>query len=386
MTRPEGLPAWAEWNATTDAFTVGLEEEVMLLDPADLSLVHEFDRVRPRLSADLARRLTPETHGASVELTSDPHARVAETGGQLAALRARLGDELAIQELAVASAGTHPFATWTETEISEGRRYRYLHATMRELARREPTHALHVHVCIPDPERAVEIANRLRAHLPLLLAVSANSPFWQDRDSGLASARTPVWDAFPRVGIPRPFRGYRDYVDALQLLIECGAFPDPSFVWWDLRLQPGFGTIEIRIMDAQTESWRATALAALVQCLAHLEATEPHAEAELIHNPEVLEENHFLASRDGVDAELIDPVARATRPVRELAESLLTVCAPHAQELGCASELADVARILDEPGHELQRHIAGPRPDLQGLIAWMCERFAAPDAATRPAA
>ena len=359
----------------------------MLLDPADLSLVHEFDRIQPRLTPELAARLTPETHGASVELASAPHSRAGEAGEELADLRARLAEELAQQEIGVAASGTHPSATWTDTEISEGERYRYLHHTMRELARREPTHALHVHVGVPDAEDALEVANRMRAHLPLLLALSANSPYWQGRDSGLASARTPIFGAFPRVGIPRRFAGYRDYVQSLQLLIDCGAFPEPTFVWWDLRLQPRYGTIEIRVMDAQTESWRTTALAALVQCSVRLEAEEGFASEELIGSPELLEENRFLAFRDGTRGELVDPHDRGLTPVRTEVERLVAACAPHAVALGCERQLADVARILAIPADEQQREIAGTEPSLDTLIASMQARFAqAPRATPVPAA
>lgn len=371
-----GTPEWSRWQGTGESFTVGLEEEAMLLEPGDLALVHEFDRIRPRLGPDLAERLTPETHGASIELETAPHARVGECGAELARLRAQLVDELALQEVHVAAAGTHPFATWTETEISEGDRYRYLHRTMRELARREPTHALHVHVALPEPELAVTVANRMRAHLPLLLAISANSPYWQGRDSGLASARTPIFGAFPRVGIPRRFAGYADYVGTLELLIDCGAIPEPTFVWWDLRLQPRYGTIEVRIMDAQTETWRTTALAALTQCLVRLEALDGYASDELVASQELLDENRFLALRDGARGSLLDPVGRIAVPARELAVEVLAACAPHADELGCARELADVERILERPGDEVQRQIAEPELDFIRLLEVLRGRFA----------
>ena len=154
--------------------------------------------------------------------------------------------------LRAACAGTHPFAVWHDTVVSSGERYQAVYGSMRELARREPTFALHVHVGVPDPEDAIALMNRMRAHLPLLLALSANSPFWQGRDTGLASARTPLFQAFPRVGIPRVFNDYSDYVEAVDLLVRCGSIPEPTFLWWDVRPQPRFGTVEVRIMDAQT--------------------------------------------------------------------------------------------------------------------------------------
>ena len=173
--------------------------------------------------------------------------------------------------LEVASAGTHPFTVWHETVVSGGSRYQAVYGSMRELARREPTFGLHVHVGVRDPEDAIALANSLRGHLPMLLALSANSPFWQGRDTGLASARTPLFQAFPRVGIPRAFADYEDYVAAVDLLIRCDAFPEPTFLWWDVRPQPRFGTVEVRIMDAQTTVSETAALAALVQSIARLE-------------------------------------------------------------------------------------------------------------------
>ena len=160
--------------------------------------------------------------------------------------------------------------------------------------------ALHVHVGVPDPEAAIRAINRLRAHLPLLLALSANSPSG-GRDTGLASARTPLFQAFPRVGIPRAFADYADYVEAIDLLMRCDAFPEPTFLWWDVRLQPRFGTVEVRIMDAQTTVADYAAIAALVQCLVRLEVERRNRQDRLIEPPEVLAENRFLAARDGVE-------------------------------------------------------------------------------------
>ena len=156
----------------------------------------------------------------------------------------------------------HPTTVWQETRISGGERYQQLYASLRELARREPTFALHVHVAVPDPEDAVRAMNGMRGHLPLLLALSANSPFWQGRETGLASTRTPMFGAFPRVGLPRAFADYDAYLESIDVLIRCGAFPEPTFLWWDVRLQPRWGTVEVRIMDAQITLVDSATLAA----------------------------------------------------------------------------------------------------------------------------
>jgi carboxylate-amine ligase len=297
-----------------------------------------------------------------------------------------LDSELRAHGRAVAGSGTHPFTTWEETELSPDGRYRYVHETMRELARREPTFAMHVHVAVADAELATATANRMRAHLPLLLALSANSPFWLGRDSGLASARTPIFWGFPRTGIPRAFDGYDDYVRTLATLIDCGAFPEPSYVWWDLRLRPNYGTIEIRIMDTQAEVWRTAALAALAQSLVRMEALEPRAPDELVEAPEVLEENGFRAARDGVRAELLDPRERRAYAVEAVAELTTDACRPHARELGCEAQLDAVPALIAEPADSMQRELAAPDDDLALVVEELADRFSrsARGAAGRP--
>jgi carboxylate-amine ligase len=372
----EGMPEWARWNAGGGDYTVGVEDEVMLLRPKDWALDNSFGELRERLSPELAKVLQPETHAATIEFASDPAATAAEAAGELVSIRARLAEELATLDRAAAGSGTHPIATWEETEVSSQRRYRYLHDTMRELARREPTYAMHVHVAINDPELATAVLNRMRVHLPLLLGLSANSPYWQGRDSGMASTRTPIFETFPRSGVPRAFTGYAEYVDALETLIACGAFPDPGFIWWDIRLQPGLGTVEIRVMDTQPEPWRIAPLVALTQSLARFEALEAHAPRALRDAPELLEESRFRAARDGVRAELLDPAARCARPLPDVAKLAIEAVRDHACDLGCEDELDEVGRLVAEPADELQRSLAGPAGELEPVIAGLSERFA----------
>nr|MBA2517986.1 YbdK family carboxylate-amine ligase [Solirubrobacterales bacterium] len=313
------LPVWAQWRPAADGppWTVGVEEEVMLLDPHTWALTPRIDDVLPALAPELVGHVTAETHGSALELATGIHATASSAAAELGVLRARLTADLAALGLVAGVAGTHPTAVWSDTVVSSGARYQDIYGSMRELARREPTFALHVHVAVPEPEMAVRALTRLRAHLPVLLAISANSPFWQGRDTGLASARTPLFQAFPRVGIPRAFRDYADYTEAIDILLRCEAFPEPTFLWWDVRLQPRFGTIEVRVMDAQIRTADTAALVAFVQCLVRLEALDDFAPSLLVQSPEVLDENRFLAARDGVGAELIDPVAGCRRPVLE---------------------------------------------------------------------
>jgi carboxylate-amine ligase len=372
----KSLPgAWSRWVAGEESWTIGVEEEIMLLDPSDWSLASRADAVIERLGGELAGHTSTETHDSALELQTDPHATVSAGMAQLESLRAGLRRELAALDLNAAAAGLHPFTSWQDTKISGGERYRFLYGSMRELARREPTFALHVHVAVPDPEQALRAFNRMRSHVPLLLALSANSPFWQGRETGLASARTPLFQAFPRVGIPRAFLDYEDYVSTIDLLLRCEAFPEPTFLWWDVRLQPRFGTIETRIMDAQSSVADSAALTALVQCLVRLEANEGSGADPAVDLPEVLAENRFLAARDGAEASLIDARMGARRPVRDVLDGVLAMCASHAEELGCTEELAWSRSFVANPRPTRQLDLAHGPNKLPGLVEALAALF-----------
>ena len=370
-------PLWARWNDELDQpYTLGVEEELMLLDPSRWSLAQSSERVVATLSGQLSPYTSPETHAAVVELATGVHPDADGVTAELALLRARLRRELNAMGLTAAAAGTHPLTIWSETQVSDSARYRLIGKSMRVLARREPTMALHVHVGVPDPEQAVRVLNGLRRNIPILLALSANSPFWQGRDTEFASSRTVIFGAFPRTGLPPHFADYSDYVGALDELVVSQAVPDPSFVWWDLRLQPALGTVEVRVMDAQSTVREAAPLVALIQSLARLELESDV--APLAPSPEVLDENRFLAARDGMGAELIDPIARRLIPVREMLEVVLGDCRPHARVLGCADALDQVRRLANANGADRQRAFAAGGARLEGLVARLASRFLLP--------
>jgi glutamate---cysteine ligase / carboxylate-amine ligase len=350
-------PPWAEWTRSPP-YTVGLEEELMLLDRFDGLLVNCGEQVLRALPPALGAHASAETHEATVELATGPHRTAEGVACDAATLRQGLAVQLDGDNLRAASAGTHPLAHWTATKISRGARYKIVYESMRELARREPTFGLHVHVGVVDEDKAIGLQNRLRAHLPLLLALSVNSPFWQGRDTGLASARTPIFQAFPRVGVPRAFNSYSEYVEVVDQLLRCDAFPGPTFLWWDVRLQPRLGTVEVRVMDAQTTVADTVALAALVQTIAHLELEEGYQPSRLIHMDEVIHENRFLAARDGMSASFIDPVLDRRVPAVEALEHLLLAARSHAADLGCEDALQHVVEMANETGASRQRQVA----------------------------
>ena len=368
---------WSEWKgaARSEQYTIGIEEEAMLLDPDGWKLAQNSQGVLDAMAPEAARHATCETHRSALELASSVHADVASAAAEMRELRAALEEAVRSLGLRAASAGTHPTAVWQDTLVSSGERYEFVYGSMRELARREPTFALHVHVGLSSPNDAIRLTNRMRAHLPLLLALSVNSPFWQGRDTGLASARTPLFQAFPRVGIPRRFRDYADYVGTVDLLMRCESLPDPTFLWWDVRPQPRFGTVEVRILDAQTTVAESASLAALVQCIARLEIEEGYVAARALEVPEALDENRFLAARDGMDAELIDVERERRVPARELVSALVKACAPHARELGCERELDGVVAMAARTGAERQLEAARGADKLQGLVERLADSY-----------
>ncbi|MHB8692649.1 MAG: carboxylate-amine ligase [Solirubrobacteraceae bacterium] len=374
-----GLPEWAEWKESWP-YTLGIEEEVMLLDPErDWALAQRIDDVLAAIPGQLAQSVSAETHQSVIELMTRPHESVAAAASELARLRRDLVDVLAQLGLAAAAAGTHPLAEWSDTEVTEARRYQQIHRTMRDLVTREPTFALHVHVGVRSGEEAIELYNRMRVHLPMLLALSGNSPFWRGRDAGFCSTRTFLFQAFPRTGMPRRYSSYEEWVERVDLQIRSGALHEPTFLWWDVRPQPALGTVEVRVMDAQSRIEDSAALAALVQSIARLELEEGYVSDEVIKAEEVLDENRFIAARDGVDACLIDTTAESLRPIGDLLAQLLEVAHPHAIELGCGDELARVQALAASPGAARQRAYPADEAGLVRMVASLSAAFARAD-------
>jgi carboxylate-amine ligase len=380
--RPRGTDVetreWATWCAgsPTDQFTIGIEEEFMLLDPRDWSLAFRSDEVLDGLPREVRDRVTLETHAAVMEISTGVHRRVRDAVAELAGLRRAVSHALTAHGLRAAVAGMHPTALWPDTVTSPAPRYRFIDDSMRVLARREPTLATHVHVGVATPRAAVRLLNRLRAHLPLLLALSANSPFWQGRATGFASTRTIVFDAFPRTGLPRAFRDYDDWIGTVDGLVGSGAIEDPSYLWWDVRLQPRFGTVEVRIMDAQTTLADVAGLVALVQSLARLELARPDEPGEALPAVELVQENRFLAARDGMRALMIDGGGDRV-PAIEQFERTFAACRPHAEQLGCEREL-EVLHARAGSGGAARQLVHGRDGDLTQVTANLARAYFAP--------
>jgi carboxylate-amine ligase len=237
---------------------------------------------------------------------------------------------------------------WEDQRIVARPRYRDLISALRFVARQELCFGMHVHVGVDDPDKAVHIANGMRVHLPVLLALSANSPFWRADVTGLASTRTPIFRAFPRVGLPPTYRDWDDYAERIDFMVETKTIADYTYLWYDVRPHPRFGTIEVRVMDSQTHIEHTIGLAALVQVLVRELAEHYDAGLKLASYPfEMLDENKWLAARHGLDGELVDLPHRDRIGIRALSRRLLDRMREHAEDLGSTAELEAVEDLLD---------------------------------------
>ncbi|HUJ33991.1 MAG TPA: carboxylate-amine ligase [Solirubrobacteraceae bacterium] len=335
-------------------YTIGVEEEMMILDAESLELVNAIESL---LEQAPVGEIKPELMESVLEVSTDPCANTAEAGEQLRVLRAQVRAAAARKNLTIGSAGTHPFAMWEDQRIVARPRYRDLVSALRFVARQELIFGMHVHVAVDDPDKAIHVANGMRVHIPILLGLSANSPFWRAEATGLASTRTPIFRAFPRMGIPPTYKDWEDYEQRIEFMINARVIEDYTYLWHDVRPHPNFGTVEVRVMDSQTRVEHTLGLAALVQGLIrelceHFDAGEP-----LSRYPfEMLDENKWLAARHGLDGELVDLPYWDRVPARELARRLVDRMRDHCQDLGSVAEL-DAVEDLVERGNGAARQV-----------------------------
>jgi carboxylate-amine ligase len=349
-------------------YTIGIEEELMILDAESFELVNAVEAL---LAVAGSEQVKPELMESVLEIATVPHPHTAAAGEELRALRARVARAAAEQGLAIGAAGTHPFAHWEDQRIVARPRYRGLVSDLRFVARQELLFGQHVHVGLDDREKAIHVANGMRVHLPILLALSANSPFWRGDATGLASTRMPIFRAFPRVGIPPAYESWDDYAATVAFMVASGAIEDYTYLWYDVRPHPNLGTVEIRVMDAQTHVEHTLALAALIQAM--VKELAEHFEAGMRLTPyphQMIDENKWLAARHGLDGELVDLPSRERVDTRELARRLLERLRPHAEQLGSAQELAGIEDLLERGnGAARQLVVHEANRDLREVVA-----------------
>jgi glutamate---cysteine ligase / carboxylate-amine ligase len=334
-----------EHNFQGPAYTIGIEEELMILDAESFELVNAIESM---LEPAAVGEIKPELMESVLEVSTDPCPNTAQAGEQLRALRAQVRETAARKDLTIGASGTHPFAMWEDQRIVARPRYRDLVSALRFVARQELIFGVHVHVGIDDPDKAIHVANGMRVHMPILLGLSANSPFWRADVTGLASTRTPIFRAFPRVGIPPTYKDWEDYEKRIEFMIQARVIEDYTYLWHDVRPHPNFGTVEVRVMDSQTRVEHTLGLAALVQGLVKELAEHYEAGKRLSRYPfEMLDENKWLAARHGLDGELVDLPHWDRVPARELARRLLDRMRDHCQDLGSLAELEAVEDLLE---------------------------------------
>ena len=340
------------------SYTLGIEEELMIVDAETLDLANSIEALLADLRAvPTEGEVKPELMESVCEIATTPTANAAEAGTQLRALRRQV-QQVAVQRgLALGSAGTHPFAMWEDQRIVARPRYRDLIYGLQFVARQEIIFGTHVHVGLDDPDKAIHVTNGMRVHVPLLLALSANSPFWRGDTTGLDSTRTPIFRTFPRVGIPPLYNNYEDWSKRIEFMVSAKAIGDYTYLWYDVRPHPNLGTVEIRVMDSQTRLDHTLALAALVQAMVKELAEHYEAGKRLSRYPyEMLDENKWLAARHGLGGQLVDLPRTARVPVVDLARRVMGRLRPHAEELGSAAELEALEDIL-ENGNGASRQI-----------------------------
>jgi carboxylate-amine ligase len=360
------------------SFTIGIEEELMILDSETLALANAIEAVLEEYGEN--DEVKPELLEPVLEIATSPQPDTHAAGRELRRLRADVAEAAGRRGLLIGSAGTHPFAMWEDQRVSSRPRYRELIAALRFVARQEIIFGLHVHVGLDDPDKAVYVANGMRVHVPILFALAANSPYWRADDTGFASTRMPIFRAFPRVGIPPYYEDWADYERRIDFMVESGVIADYTYLWYDVRPHPNFGTVEIRAMDAQTRVEHTLALAALIQAMVKELSDHYEAGREFSRYPyEMLDENKWLAARHGMDSELVDLPDRRRVPAKELARRLYDRLREHAQDLGSAAELEGIQDLLaNGNGAQRQRVVYEANHDYAEVIREIVE-------ATRPA-
>src|SRR3989454_7062868 len=247
------------------AFTVGIEEEFQIVDPAIWELRSHVSELLAESAPAFGDQIKREMHQSIVEVGTKICASVEELAEEIIRTRRDLADAAERVGLRIAAAGTHPFSSWKDQILSPGERYQNIVEELQQLARSLLIFGLHIHVAIPDRTSTIELLNEARYFLPHLLALSTSSPFWMGRDTGLKSYRTTVFRRFPRTGIPEQFGSWSEYEEYLNLLVELKCIDNGKKVWWDLRPHPTFGTLEFRVCDVPTAPRVTTTLAALAQ-------------------------------------------------------------------------------------------------------------------------
>jgi glutamate---cysteine ligase / carboxylate-amine ligase len=351
-------------------FTIGVEEEFQIIDPATCALRSHVSQLISAASPDIIEQVKHEMHQSIVETGTNICQNVAElriemhrTRGELVAAAERVG-------LQVAAAGTHPFSSWIDQVISPGERYQNIIEELQQLARSLLIFGMHVHVAMPDKQTTIDMMNMVRYFLPHLLALSTSSPFWMGRNTGLKSFRTTVFRRFPRTGVPEQFESWSAYENFVNLLIKLNCIDNGKKIWWDVRPHPTFGTLEFRMCDVATKVEEAVAIAALTQAIiVKLHRLYTRNQSFRLYRRALIEENKWRAARYGIEGKLIDLGKEAEVPMRDLTLELLEFVDDVLDELGSRSGVEYIHTILNEgTSAERQLRVHRETGDLKAVV------------------
>jgi carboxylate-amine ligase len=330
-------------------FTLGVEEEFQIVDPQTWELRSHVSELLASSAPVLGDQIKRELHQSIVEVGTKICVDVSELRREIYRCRRELTAAAERVGLAVAAAGTHPFSHWENQALSPGVRYDSIVQELQELARSLLIFGLHVHVGVPDRSTMIDLMNEVRYFLPHLLALSASSPFWMGRDTGLKSYRTTIFRRFPRTGVPDRYDSWSEYENYINLLVDLKCIDDAKKIWWDVRPHPTFGTLEFRVCDVPTRPETAVMLGALVQAIVvKLHRLRGRNLGFRIYRRALIEENKWRAARYGIDGKLIDFGARTEVPMRQLALELLEFVDDVVDELGSRKEVEYVHTVLRE--------------------------------------
>jgi carboxylate-amine ligase len=359
---------------SSERASLGVEWELQLIDPESRELTSGATEILADITpAGLEEhpKAKHELLQSTIEIITGVCGTVAEAKADLAGTLAEVVAAADRQGLAVMCAGSHPFTRWDSQEISPKERYAQLVERMQWLARRLQIFGVHVHVGVRSPDKVIPIVNALAQYLPYFLALSASSPFWAGCDTGLASARTKVFEGMPTGGLPHQLADWAEFEEYMETLIRAGAIESVREVWWDVRPHPDFGTVELRVCDGLPTLDEIGAVAALTQCLVEQFDSQLDRGYTLPVQAEwVLRENKWRAVRYGLDAEIVVDDQGTVRPVREALAELVEELMPVARRLDCEAELADVRRVLAVgASYQRQRDVAAAHDgDLRPVV------------------
>jgi len=368
------------------SFTVGIEEEYLIVDRETRDLVREPDEHFLERCAELVgERVAPEFLQCQVEVGTRPHNSVPEAAAELAELRRAVAGVANDFGYAAIAASTHPFAEWRTQSHTRKQRYEELHHDLAGAVRRLLICGCHVHVGIEDEDLRIDLLNQASYFLPHLLALSCSSPFWGGEDTGLASYRLTVFDALPRTGLPDALNSYGEYRRLVDQLVSAGCIEDATKIWWDVRPSAKFPTIEQRVTDVCSRLDDVACLAAMFQSLmAFLYRLRSRNQRWRVYPATLIRENRWRAQRYGANGRLVDHGRRQLAPLADLIEEWIEFVGPDAEMLGCKAEVLHARRIVrDGTSADRQRAVyekamaegAGPRDALRAVVDALIDEF-----------